>query len=102
MQQNELDFLRQKELALKEFERLYNPPRDKVLSPIIKEQKKEEKSPPIKTKPKQNFGLDLLNIFNFKGLNLIEEHLIIIAIILLLSIENADEILILALVYILL
>ena len=65
-------------------------------------QQKEEKSPSIKTKPKQNFGLDLLNIFNFKGLNLIEEHLIIIAIILLLSIENADEILILALVYILL
>ncbi len=47
-------------------------------------------------------GLDLLKLFNFNNLNIDNDTLIIIALIFLLSTEETDELLLLALVYIML
>ncbi len=47
-------------------------------------------------------GLDILKIFNFKNLHIDSDVLIIIALIFLLSTEETDELLLLALVYIML
>ena len=47
-------------------------------------------------------GLDILKIFNFKNLHIDSDVLIIIALIFLLSTEETDELLMLALVYIML
>ena len=47
-------------------------------------------------------GLDILKIFNFKNIRLDSDVLIIIALIFLLSTEETDELLIMALIYIML
>ena len=53
-----------------------------------------------KVKPKESFGLSFLNSFNFGGLD--NDKLIILALILLLKSEKSNELIILALLYILL
>lgn len=47
-------------------------------------------------------GLDILKIFNFKNIHIDNDVLIIIALIFLLSTEETDELLLLALIYIML
>lgn len=51
---------------------------------------------------KPSKGLNLLNLLNFKGMQMDNDRLIILALCLLLSGEEADELLLLALMYIML
>lgn len=83
-------FLKQKERAIKQMEELYKPQEDK------------QKPATQKVKPKETFGLDFLRLFNFKNLKLDNDRLIIITLVLLLITENPNELLILALIYIML
>ena len=65
--------------------------------------KSEEKNKTNPT-PKQDYHLggNILNLLNFKGLKMDNDRLIILAICLLLSGETVDELLMLALIYIML
>ena len=83
-------FLKQRERAIKQMEELYKP------------QKPEQKPDTQKVKPKETFGLDFLRILNLKNLKLDNDRLIIITLVLLLLTENPNELLILALIYIML
>lgn len=51
------------------------------------------------TKAKKS-GIDLLNLLNFKGIKMDNDRLVILALCLLLSSEDVDELLLLALMYI--
>ncbi|MBP3691978.1 MAG: hypothetical protein J6I80_01895 [Clostridia bacterium] len=71
--------------------------------------KRPQRQPPQKQTPppppperQQKRGKDLLEMFNFKNLELDGDRIIIIALALLLSAEEADELLIMALIYIML
>ena len=59
----------------------------------------KENSPP---KQKNGLGNNILNLLNFKGLKMDNDRLIILAVCLLLSGETTDELLMLALIYIML
>ncbi len=70
---------------------------------------KQPQSPPTPTAPPNKGGifgkfkgLDILKIFNFKNLHIDNDVLIIIALIFLLSTEETDELLLMALIYIML
>ncbi len=78
------EFERQKELAIKQFYKAF-PKNEKGES----------------AEPKSNKRFDLFKMFNLESLTEKSDSKIILAIILLLSSENADELLILALIYIL-
>lgn len=67
-------------------------------------EKKNQTSPlPAKSEQKSSSkGINLLNMLNFKGMNMDNDRLIILAVCLLLSGEDADELLMLALMYIML
>ena len=80
-------FLMQKQEAINRMNALYN----------IKENSSKEK-----VKPKETFGLDFLRLLNFKKLRLDNDRLIIITLILLLITENPNELLVLALIYVML
>lgn len=86
------EFEAKKEQAVKELNALYKPTTN------IKENSDNIQ----KVKPKETFGLDFLRSFNFKNISLDNDRLIILILILLLSTETQNELLILALVYILL
>lgn len=60
---------------------------------------KKENAPPQNQSSKKN---NILNLLNFKGIKMDNDRLIILAICLLLTGEEADELLILALIYIML
>lgn len=83
-------FLKQKEQALKQMNELYSPQEQKPNNSFKK------------VKPKETFGLDFLRLINFKNLKLDNDRLIIITLILLLITEEPDELLVLALIYIML
>ena len=73
--------------------------------PSSNEQKKS--TPPPPPPPRGGLlgrlkGVDILKIFNFKNLHIDSDVLVIIALIFLLSTEETDELLLLALVYIML
>lgn len=53
-------------------------------------------------RPESRNGLDLLRILNFKNIKIDSDVLIIIALIFMLSNENSDELLLMALLYIML
>ncbi len=87
-----IEFDRQKRKANEEFEKLYS----KKAEEDFKYEKKATKNIP------KNNGIDLLRLINFKNLELNSDRIIIIAIALMLSSEKADELLLLALLYIML
>lgn len=62
----------------------------------------QPEAPPQQSQPPKKKGRDLLEMFNFKNLELDSDRIIIIALALLLSAEEADELLIMALIYIML
>ena len=99
-----IEFEKQKELAFKQLESLYSAEN----APLSFKPQKSEKPTFnadlrfLKVKPKETFGLDFLRNFNFKNLKLNNDNLIIIALILLLCGEDKNELLILALIYIML
>ena len=66
----------------------------------LEQKHNHQENPP----PKQNHSLgnNILNLLNFKGLKMDNDRLIILAICLLLSGETVDELLMLALIYIML
>lgn len=62
-----------------------------------------EKTPTkIKNRPERKGGFDLLKMFNFSNLQLDSDRVLIIAVLLLLMSESSDELLMLALIYIML
>lgn len=62
----------------------------------------QQEEKPQQSMPPKKKGRDLLEMFNFKNLELDSDRIIIIALALLLSAEEADELLIMALIYIML
>ncbi len=65
--------------------------------------KKENPAPEQPSKnPMPSKGMNLLNLLNFKGMKMDSDRRIILAICLLLSAEDTDELLLLALLYIML
>lgn len=66
--------------------------------------KKPPASPPPVTRPapSKTNGMNLLNLLNFKGIQMDHDRLIILALCMLLASEEADELLLLALLYIML
>ena len=93
----QIEFERQKELALKQFESIYKP-KDAPLTYKIE----KAEAPQEKVKPKETFGTTFLRNFNFKNIKIDNDRLIILAVLFLLLLEESDELLILALVFILL
>ncbi len=89
------EFERQKESAIKQFNDTYKP------KPQTPSPPKTQKDDIKKVKPKESFGLSFLRLLNFNEINLDTDKLIILALILLLSTEKTNELLILALIYIL-
>ena len=83
----QLEFERQKELALKQFENLYNPKNSPLSFKVENSPKPRHNTtlPSEKVKPKETFGLNFLRNFYFKNLKIDSDSLIIIALILLLS-----------------
>ena len=84
-----------------------NTPQTKNQNNHIKESKNEKIPEPNHNKVGQNqitqnkkSGIDLLNLLNFKGIKMDNDRLVIIALCLLLSSEDVDELLLLALMYI--
>lgn len=75
--------------------------------PITPAPEQKKSTPPPSPPPKGGLlgrlkGVDILKIFNFKNLHVDSDVLIIIVLIFLLSTEETDELLLLALVYIML
>lgn len=66
------------------------------------QQKNKHEPPPPKEIPPKKKSKDLLGLLNFKNIELDSDRIIIIALALLLCAEEADELLIMALIYIML
>ena len=68
---------------------------------------RNEEKPPAQPKvaknpPAKNNGFDILKMFNFKNIQLDSDRVLIIAVLLLLMGDSSDELLMLALIYIML
>ncbi len=90
------EFERQKNIAVQKFKDMYDPG-----PPFIKPPQPAPISLHDK-KPENESGLDILKLLNFKNMELDGDRIIILALALILSAEKADELLILALIYIML
>ncbi len=66
------------------------------------QQNPASEKPPQQSQPPKKKGRDLLEMLNFKNLELDSDRITIIALALMLSAEEADELLIMALIYIML
>lgn len=73
------------------------PDREPKPEPTPSRPEKENRQPPAREN-----GLNLLNMLNFKSIGMDHDRMIILALCLLLSGEEADELLLLALIYIML
>lgn len=72
-------------------------------SPTENSQKKpHENNNPTPSKQKSNKGFDILKLLNFKNLKIDNDIIIILMLIFLLSTEDTDELMLLALIYIML
>ncbi len=79
-----------------------NPQRQNRSAPAQNQPKREPSVTPAATPPAKNKGFDLLKLLNFKNLKLDSDILIIVVLIFLLSTEETDELLMMALIYIML
>lgn len=73
------------------------PDREPKPEPTPSQPEKENRQPPAREN-----GLNLLNMLNFKSIGMDHDRMVILALCLLLSGEEADELLLLALIYIML
>ena len=78
---------------------LKKPEQNQTSKPKASFEEKEAVSPP---KNEKNSRLNLLELLNFKNITMDNDRITILALCLLLSSEGADELLILALIYIML
>ncbi len=76
-------------------ENIKKKPKDEMPQNFKSENSKKEEKP-------KSTGINLLNMLNFKGIAMDSDRLIILALCLLLSSEEVDELLLLALIYIML